>query len=136
MWDRACDASGLDRILKRYAGGAEALDAKLKSFSDVQSGFSPHCTARAWRPDPCLPHWASILRSPTTLILPMTLGPSPLQFDRSAWSAFLATLPTYLLLLLQRYFQESFSEPQDWSGFLVFILITMGAFPRSDHLEF
>lgn len=75
---------------------------------------------------------------PTGLTGPAFLALQPLSFTLwpqgpsagcpSTWSARLPFMPTYLLLSLQPHFQESPSEPRDWSGFLVFPVIAMGHF--------
>lgn len=95
MHGTECYILSSDQILTSSAGGRDALDAKLNSSSGIQ----PTVQSKGWVAWPCLPHWPSILRPPTTYS-PCDLG-ALLQFDPSARGTFLPSVLAYLLLLFQ-----------------------------------
>lgn len=57
-----------------------------------------------------------------------------LQFDFPTWSTFPPSVLTYLLIIPQPHFQESFSEAPGWSDFLFFTLITRATSPQNARL--
>lgn len=73
-WARECCIFSVDQNLTSFAGGSDTLDTKLKILQWhpiwVQSTVQGKVLV-VWF---CLPHWLSILGTPNTRILPLTLG--------------------------------------------------------------